>query len=1074
MKKMTLSSRSVTMVAALLLAVVTAGFAIASRAQAAGEVITQFPGLSDGGNMPMGTQPPDVSLDVGPHFVLQAVNKQLAIFDKLRGTPLVANDLDGFFEDGELDYSYAPPIVGSTEGRVACNSYNQGQPQVFYDHLSQHWIITSVAYEPDKVDTGPYFQCMAITRHPTVRGFPPSLTAVDWAQYAFAIHPQYLHRYPQFGLWADGLYMTADVVDVDNFGQHYTPKGVVVWVFNRDDLVAGVTTPPRTQDFYLSESLGYASLLPSSLKGAPPAPGTPNILAAIAPPNQFLTWKLHVDWIHTGNSSLTGPEKTIVDEFSWPTGTLAQQFGAYDTIDIRGQRLMPPLQYREDSGVASLWANHTVGSSAGTGIRWYELRDLAATPTVFQQGTLLDVGVFRWLGSLAVDRQGNMALGYSSSSVVNYPDMRFTGRLVTDPPGELQPETAVQRGTAVSRTGLDPAWGFYSRMAVDPDQNCQFWYTNQYYDNSAASWQTHIISFRLATCNGQIDRASTGSAGSIEAIGFGSGVYNTDVSPINTAGDGRYVLFESEADNLADDDGNGHVDVFLHDRDANGNGVFHEAGDVRTLLISRNMGGIPANADSGVQGIAISEDASQIAFASEASDLVANDTNGTVDVFVYDVTAGRTVRISVDSNGVQGNAVSDQPGVSGNGRYITFRSFANNLVLADNNGVADIFIHDRDADGDGIFDELGSTRTMRVSVDSYGAEAWNGHSYSPTLSATGRIVAYASDATNLDLLMPDTNGVTDIFVCDRDTDGNGIFDEPGGVATWRVSVETAGGQANGRSFSPVISPGGGLITYASNATNLAPGHDNGVTQIYLGNVPPIQSQPALGLFNAIRVSVSANGVAGNGPSYRPSISDDRLPGIIPSVAFESEATNLTSDNNGLRDIYVAQLTTVPVAPPELVSKGSNPTSPAGGFLDSGTIQLVSIGLDGSPANGSSFWPAISSTGKHVVFASDANNLVPNDSNNLRDVFVNDLVGTVANPPLPGIDPLVSAGDCDRDGAVDIPDIAAVVAAGMGAGQIHSGCDANSDGSVDAADINCVLQIIADGDKAVCVVGKGKG
>ncbi|MEM7113632.1 MAG: dockerin type I domain-containing protein [Chloroflexota bacterium] len=1102
-----LRPRSLMTAVALLVTVAAAGFVWASQAQAAGEIIIQFPGLED---QTYGQQAPDASLDVGANFVIQTVNRQVAVFDKLNGHKLAASTLDTFFEDGKFDHSYAASIVGPLEGRYACNESIQGQPQVFYDHLSQRWIITAVAYQDDQIDTGPYFQCMAITRNPTVRGFAPMLDSSDWAQYAFAIHPQYLHQFPQFGLWPDGIYMAANVVDVDNHGEHFTPKGVVAWVFNRDDLVAGVKTPPRTQDFYLSESLGYKSLLPSSLKGNPPPPGSPNIFASIAPPNQFQTWKFHVDWIHTGNSSFTGPEITTVEEFTWPTGILAQQFGVYDTIDIRGQRLMPPLQYRQDGGEATLWANHTVGSPTGTGIRWYEMNSLGATPAVKQHGTLLDVGVFRWLGSLAVDRQGNMAVGYSASSPVNYPDIRFSGRTAADPAGELQTETPLGQGTAVSLNDYNAPWSYYSRMTVDPDQNCQFWYTNQYYDAHSYHWQTRIVSFRLATCNGSTSRASVGGNGAIEALGFGSGIYNTDASPINTAGDGRFVLFESEAENLVDDDGNGHVDVFLYDRDANGDGRVDQAGDVTTTLISRNINNMPANADSGVQGIAISGDAQHIAFASEASDLVVGDTNGTVDVFVFDRSppvveegegeegydynkgfsaVGRMVRISVDSAGVQGNAVSDQPSVSENGRFVTFRSFANNLVIGDNNGVADIFIHDRDADANGIYDEPSKTRTIRVSVDTYGNEAVGGHSYTPSISATGQYVAYASDATNLDSLMADGNRVTDIFVCDRDTDGNGIFDEENGTATWRVSVPALSGEANGRSYNPDISMSGGLVTYASNATNLEPhyvivaddkqdeksGYEHayydksGTAHIFLSNVPPVPSYPELGFFNTLQISVNANGVAGNGPSYRPSISDDRIDGIVPSIAFESEATNFTTDTNGLRDIYVAKLATAPTLPPELAAKGNNPVAPQGGFLTRGTVQLVSIGYDGSASNGASFWPAISGSGKHVVFASEANNLIEGDSNNLRDVFVNNLLGVETNPPYPLANPAIGAGDCDQDGVVDIPDVAAVVAAAMGQGPLHNACDANSDGTVDAADLNCTLQIINEGDKAACLL-----
>lgn len=913
------------------------------QAAAFGTIELNFAGQSRTGAVAdKRTLTPDMSGDVGLNEYIQAVNLNISLYDKfVGGAPLYTTDFDTFFD--------ATVLNGSLDGIAACDGFNQGQPQVFFDHMAGRWLITDVAY--DDIDNGPYYQCIAVSRQPLdplVDPFAAANLPTYWSQWAIEIHPTYLHDLPKFGVWPDGYYMATDLYDVWNNGLHRTPKGVAVWVFNRNDMVAGNPTP-ATQDFYISESFGYSGLLPSNLLGDPPPNGTPNYFAAVAPPNKFYTWEFHVDWINTSNSSFSGPKTSFVNNFTWPVGHLARQLGSNEQLDIQGQRLMQPLQYRYkvNGAVApALWANHTVGNGSTVGVRWYELRNMGGpAPSIYQQGTYIDPSdnAHRWLGSLAVDGQGNMALAYSKSNSTMYPAIYQTGRLATDPIGQLQPEMLFWQGTGPQdhnnvdhpETAVDGPWGSYSHMTVDPYDDCNFWYTNEYYDvGDTETWQTRIFKFSLVECDplnqGVINRVSLHTNNS-QGFHGGSGIYGLDLSA-----NGRYVVFESEADTLVDGDNAGHVDVFLRDRDADNDGIYDEPGAVTTTRISKGVGGVEANGDSGVgvtgsfggNSLSISADGRYIAFSSEASNLVANDTNGTVDVFVYDRVGGTTQRVSVASGGGQAGAVSDQPSISADGRYIAFRSFATNLIGAgnDTNNRSDIFVHDR----------IGNV-TTRVSVATGNIQS-DGHSFTPQISDSvdGRYVVFASDATNL--VAADGNGFTDVFLHDRVT----------GVTT-RVSIDTGGLDANGRSYNPSVSANGTAVVFASDASDLVAGDVNGKSDIFLysGGLTTL-------------VDTDEFGNPSNGHSYRPAISHDGT-----HVAFETEAGNLLpGDVNGLRDIYVKVLAT-------------------------DEVRRVTFGYVGDESNGPSFWPAINSDGRHTAYASDANNLVNKDTNNLRDVFAHD-------------------------------------------------------------------------------------
>ncbi|MCY2987716.1 MAG: Ig-like domain-containing protein, partial [Planctomycetota bacterium] len=384
---------------------------------------------------------------------------------------------------------------------------------------------------------------------------------------------------------------------------------------------------------------------------------------------------------------------------------------------------------------------------------------------------------------------------------------------------------------------------------------------------------------------------------------------NTSSLPSISA-DGRYVAFQSNASDLVSGDTNGVSDIFVRDTLSN-----------TTSRVSLDTAGTQANSDS--DWPSISADGRYVAFSSDASNLVSGDTNGTPDIFVRDTLSNITSRVSVDTAGTQANSYSDWPSISDDGRYVAFSSTASNLVSDDTNGTSDIFVRDT----------LSNT-TTRVSVDSAGIQA-NSQSYEPSISADGRYVAFTSWASNL--VSGDTNGMYEVFV--RDTLSN---------TTSRVNLDTAGNQADRESGWPSISADGRYVAFASTASNLVSGDTNGLFDIFVRDT----------LSNTTtRVSLDTAGTQANILSTLSSLSADGR-----YVAFQSGASNLVSgDTNATWDIFVRDTL-------------------------SNTTTRISLDTAGNQANSDSSWPSISADGRYVAFQSDASNLVSGDTNGYSDVF----------------------------------------------------------------------------------------
>ena len=374
---------------------------------------------------------------------------------------------------------------------------------------------------------------------------------------------------------------------------------------------------------------------------------------------------------------------------------------------------------------------------------------------------------------------------------------------------------------------------------------------------------------------GQIERVSVTSAGAEAAFGVCCSEYSVVLSS-----NGRFVAFSSLSSDLVPNDTNIFQDIFLHDRQTGA-----------TTLVSVDSSGNLTNGNA--EYPSISGNGRFIAFQSTATNLVPNDTNGFPDVFVHDAQTGQTVRVSLTHDGQPSNGdstITFSRAVSDDGRFISFDSVATNLVPNDTNGSRDAFVHDRDTDADGIFDEPGATTTVRVSVATDGTEASGSSvgSLEPALVGNGRYVIFRSYATNL--VPNDTNDTSDIFLRDRDTDADGIFDEPGAVLTERVSVSSSGGQSNGGSGWGMGTADGRYLTFYAQATNLVPGL-GGPQSIFLRDRTTGTTS---------RLSETASGSSPNNSSTAPMIAANG-----PIVAFTSLASNLVAgDTNSTYDVFL--------------------------------------------------------------------------------------------------------------------------------------------------------------------------
>ncbi len=439
-----------------------------------------------------GVLPPDTNGDVGPNHFVQWVNTSFAVYSKgTATTPPVL--LYGPAAANTLWAGFGGP----------CETRNDGDPIVRYDHLADRWVMSQLAIPNNFLGIllfGPFYECIAVS------ATSDPLGAYYRYQYSF----DKLNDYPKLAVWPDGYYMTMN--QYTSLSLQWAGQGVVA--FDRAKMLAG---QPASAVYYdlASVDMNLAGMLPADLDGPAPPAGSPAYFAQIdddawgaTPSDQIQIWQFHTDWTTPSLSSFTRvaalPTAPFDSDMCGNARNCLPQPGTTTTIDAMSDRLMYRLQYRNFGDHESLVVNHTVDADGAdhAGIRWYEIRNPGSSPSIYQQGTYAPDSNHRWMGSVAMDAAGNMALGFSITSATTFPSIRYTGRLAADPPNQMtlgENDLVIGTGSQMSSTGR---WGDYSSMVVDPVDDCTFWYTQEYYAvTSDSGWQTRIGSFSLPNCS---------------------------------------------------------------------------------------------------------------------------------------------------------------------------------------------------------------------------------------------------------------------------------------------------------------------------------------------------------------------------------------------------------------------------------------------------------------------------------------------------------------------------------------------------------------------------------------------
>ncbi len=418
--------------------------------------------------------PPDTNLSVGADFngpgsgqIVQWVNASFAVFSK-SGAILQA------------------PVPGNTPWQGfggGCETNNDGDPIVLYDKVANRWIFTQFS-----VSTKPYLQCFAVSSG-------PDAINSTYFRFAFSFGSKDFPDYPKLGVWPSGYFLSFNI-----FRNGFLFSGPRACAVDRSKALAGVA--PSMICYQLSSSTG--SLLPADLDGSTlPPSGSPEYFVAYAT-NALQVWKFNPNFGSPANSTFTGPANLPVAAFSRACngGACIPQAGTTQKLDSLADRVMYRLAYRNRGGTESLLVNHSVTSpTSASGIRWYELRINSGSPSVYQQGTFAPADTTaRWMGSVAMDRNGNIAVGYSASSTSIKPGIRFTGRCAGDQANQLQAETVAVAGTGAQLTNLS-RWGDYSSMSVDPSDDSTFWFTTEYLKSDGTfNWSTRIFSISFSGC----------------------------------------------------------------------------------------------------------------------------------------------------------------------------------------------------------------------------------------------------------------------------------------------------------------------------------------------------------------------------------------------------------------------------------------------------------------------------------------------------------------------------------------------------------------------------------------------
>lgn len=445
----------------------------------------------DGLNNLSGVNPPDPVGDIGPNHYVQMVNSRFQIFTRAGVSVFGPANINTIFAG-----------FGG-----ACQNQNAGDPVVLYDQLADRWLLSQFTA------TGPtYFNCVALSTSSDPTG--------TYYRYAFSTGSNF-PDYPKYGVWSNAYF-----ISTREFAGPFA--GIGAYALNRSQMLAGNPTPqvvsfilpPGAQPFRTGDGL-----LPADLDGRRlPPPNSPHYFVGSmdsggpysAPEDALNLFKFQVDWVTPANSTFTFSNQLNTAAFDsiftcTPSSRACiPQPETTAKIDILSYRQRPTfrLAYRNYGTHESLVTTQSVEATAGlAGMRWWEIRSPNSSPIIFQEGTYAPAdAINRWMGSVAMDNDGNMALAYSVSDAVSvFPGIRYTGRLSADPLGTMPQGEETMVSGAGSQTGGGNRWGDYSSMNIDPRDDCTFWYTNEYYAaTSSTSWRTRISSFKFPDCSAPV------------------------------------------------------------------------------------------------------------------------------------------------------------------------------------------------------------------------------------------------------------------------------------------------------------------------------------------------------------------------------------------------------------------------------------------------------------------------------------------------------------------------------------------------------------------------------------------
>jgi hypothetical protein len=500
-----------------------------------------------------GRNPSDNSLAVGPNHIVQTVNSRLAVFTK-KGSKY---DTTGKVLYGPVNTNL---IFAGLHG--PCEARNNGDAVVRYDQLADRWLVTmpifsriplsEVGERPPLKDAAPPGRlaapgqasapgpAAAPPQNPPApppppqgrgqRGQPPAAQPTPpppppppgtyamcyaisvgpdplGAYYRYAFERPLFPDYPRPAVWIDGYYNPTSSSDNRISETIATQKHACV--ADRARMLKGL---PATEQCVVVPNVNFLNNADIDGKAVPPK-GAPNVMMAaggtqldkIFDANTIDVWQFHVDWKDPSKTKLDGPRKIAVAPYRYLCdGQLTNcvpQPGTDKGLDAQGDKIMSRVVYRKTGNRESIVAVHSVNTAAGGGgVRWYELRiDKARTVSLYQQGTYAPDKFFRWMASPAIDRFGNVGIGYSFGGTPNFAGQRFAGRAPDDPPGVLTlRETILAEGEASQTTTL--RWEDYTTTAMDPSDDCTIWYVGDYLKKGAASYSTKIGAFRMRGC----------------------------------------------------------------------------------------------------------------------------------------------------------------------------------------------------------------------------------------------------------------------------------------------------------------------------------------------------------------------------------------------------------------------------------------------------------------------------------------------------------------------------------------------------------------------------------------------